>query len=548
VRWHQRPAVHLAGVLAVLLACHLLTAHRSEPYFNNDEIRHTLTGVFVADAIRDLPASAADPKGYAVRYYCQYPALGLVTWPPLFYAVEGLAMLAFGPHFLVGRLCVVAFAAVAVVYAYRFARLMLNHPLSLLTAVWTGLTPIAFSHSQQVMLEVPTLAFVLMAVVHFEKYLSALRARAALLACACAACATLTRFDGVLVVLYFGIRLLRTWNLKLLLRRPVWLGVGLAALLVVPYYAFTLAVYGSGLSTSATTGTGASDGGFTAANLVYYLATLPEQAGWGLTAAAGVGFVLTLLCHRRESGPAFALLLAVYLLFSPLAELDPRHAIYWLPAVAMCATRPVQWLWGKGWKPAAVLLAVGVSVTAWIELPHRVAFRYVFGYDEASRRVVEHRTTDRPILVDGELAGNLVYHTRLHDPARRVWVLRADKVLYNQFSDPATGYRQYANTEAEVLALLEKWDPEFVVVEDPPPAFRPVPGSLLLSATLRANSGDGKPFEVVERIPIRSNYDRFSDPGAALTIYRKRHRNPNATSDIQIELVGLGRTVGATRE
>lgn len=534
-------------MLAVLLVGHLLTAHRSEPYFNNDETRHTMTGVFVADALRDLPTSASNPKEYAVRYYCQYPALGLVSWPPLFYAVEGLAMLAFGPHFLMGRVCVAAFAAVAVVYVYRFARLMVNHPLALLVALWTGLTPVAFSLSQQVMLEVPTFTFVLVAVVHFEKYLTARRTGDAFLACLLAGCAVLTRFDGVVIALYFGIRLLWTWNLRLLLRRPVCLGIGLAALLTVPYYAFTLAVYGSGLSTAAGSGTGAGDGGFTLANLIYYLATLPEQAGWGLTAAASAGFVLTLACHHRLSGPMFALLFAVYLLFTPLSELNPRHAIYWLPAVAVCAVRPVQWLWERGWKPVAVLLAAGLTVCMAVELPQRVAFRYVFGYENAAKWVTDHRTTDRPVLVDGELAGSLVYHTRLHDPARQVWVLRADKVLYNQFSDPSTGYRQYAHTEAEVLELLEKWDPEFVTVEDPPPSFRPVVGSELLVRTLRVNSGDGKPYEVVGRVPIRSNYDRFSDPGASLTIYRKKHRNPNATADVQIELVGLGRTIGTTR-
>ena len=32
-----------------------------------------------------------------------------------------------------------------------------------------------------------------------------------------------------------------------------------------------------------------------------------------------------------------------------------------------------------------------------------------------------------------------------------------------------------------------------------------------------------------------------------LVVYRKLHRNPAATNDVQMELIGLGRTVGATR-
>ncbi|MCU0704607.1 MAG: glycosyltransferase family 39 protein [Fimbriiglobus sp.] len=542
----HRPAFHVAGVLVVLLAAHLLTARHSEPFFNNDETKHTLTGVFFADAIHDLPGCLTDPKGYAVRYYCQYPALGLVTWPPLFYLLEGLAMLIFGPHFLVGRLCVAVFAAAALVYVYRFARLMIGHAFALLAILWVGLTPLVFVFSQRVMLEVPTLAFVIAAVFHFEVYLTGSRRRDALLACLLAAAAVLTRFDGVILLPYYILRLLQTWNLRLLLRRPVLASASLALILTVPYYVITIVLYREGLTTSVTQGTGPTDTPFGPGHLIYYFATLPEQAGWPLVAAALGGLVLTMACFRRESGPAFGLMLAVYLTFSPLAELDWRHAIYWLPAVAVCAARPVDWLWGKGWRWMAVGLAVTVSATLMagtLSLP----FRYVFGYSDAMEWVATHKTTDRPILVDGDLAGSLVYHARRHDSARQIWVLRGDKVLYNQFSDPATGYRQYAHTEAEVLELLEKWDPEYVVVEDPQPNFRRVEGAELLQRTLRANAGVGMRFDVVNTIPLRTNYDRYTEPGATLIVYRKRYRNPASTNQIQIELIGLGRSIGAAR-
>ncbi len=544
--WYRRPSVHVIGVLAALLVAHSLTAVASEPFFNNDETKHTLTGVFVADALRDLPTSAANPKDYTVRYYCQYPAIGIVTWPPFFYVVEGLAMLALGPYFWVARLCIAAFAAAAVVYAYRFARLMLDHPWALLAAAVTGLTPTVFVYSQRVMLEVPTFACVLAAVVHFEHFLSAKRGRNAVLACLLAAAAVLTRFDGVLLLLYFGIRLLRTWNFALLLRRPVWVGAVTAAVLTVPYYVFTLTVYGAGLGAAATSGTTPAGNEFGWRTLAFYFAALPDQAGVGVTVAAAIGLLLTVACHRRATGPAFALLLAVYLLFTPLAEHDARHSIYWLPAVAMCAVRPLQALWEKRrrWCAVAGVLAL-LATVMWHVNDQK--FRYVFGYSDAAKWVIDHSTSERPILVDGELASSLVYHTRLHDPARRVWVLRADKVVYNQFSDPSTGYRQYAKTEAEVLELLEKWDPEYVVIEDPQPDFHDVPGSELLKATLKNNSGEGKPFEAAERFPLRTNYDRYYEAGATLVVYRKKHRNPSATADVRLELVGLGCTVGTTR-
>ena len=95
-------------------ACQLLWQPASEPFFNGDETRHVMTGVFVRDAI--LEGGITHPKQYAEQYYAQHPALGLLIWPPGFYAVEGLAMLAFGATFEVGRLLVFAYFVVAAAY------------------------------------------------------------------------------------------------------------------------------------------------------------------------------------------------------------------------------------------------------------------------------------------------------------------------------------------------------------------------------------------------------------------------------------------------
>jgi hypothetical protein len=542
----RHPTVHLTSVVLAVLGLHLLTARNSEPFFNNDETRHTMTGVFVSDAVRDLPASLVDPKGYAIRYYCQYPAVAIVTWPPLFYLVEGLAMWALGPHFWVGRVCVAGFAALALGYVYRWARLQLTHPLALLAVALVALTPLVFVYSQRVMLEVPTLAMLLAAVTHFEKYLAVRRGRDAVLACLFAAFAALTRFDGLLVGVYFLVRLLATRNLWLLMSRQVVVAGLLAGLLTAPYYLFTWSVYGAGITTAVVNGTNPDSTGFLhPANLTFYPATLPNQAGWPLAVVAAFGLVVAGVRYRRQVGPAFALLMAVYAFFTPFAELEWRHAIYWLPAVAVLAGRAVQAAFEKLGRFAAAVVVLGLLVGGLWEVS-RQEYRYVFGYEDAARWVLANRTTDRPVLFDGELSGSFVYHVRKHDPAQRVWVVRGDKLLYVMFSDPDSGYKQYARTEADVLDRLEAVDPEYVVIEDPPAAFRdePVPGAELLRTTLKNHPDWYTPAGV---IPLFTNYDRFADPGTRLAIYRKRHRNPNAAMRVEIEVIGLGRTLGAER-
>jgi len=533
----RRHALHLALVAGALLALHLFTGHASEPFFNNDETRHTMTGVFVRDALADFPDSFRNPKRYAEAYYLQYPALGVLVWPPLFYGVEGAAMALFGPSFAVGRAVVAGFALLMLAYAYRFARLMAGHLGSLFVAAFTALSPIIFMLSQRVMLEVPTLALALVSIVHFEKYLSDRRGRDALLAGLFAAFCALTRFDGVVLLPYFAIRIVATRNWGLLPTRRVLAAILFALMLTVPYYALTFSEYRAGLSAAA-------DGGFAAEprgplvwrNWVFYPMALPELIGWSGTIFAAAGLLIS-LSTKRASGPALAWLAANYLMFSPLAELEARHCLYCVPALAAFAWRTIDLVRKRSRWAARALGILLLAGTAWETSSQ--AFRYVRGYDEAASYVVSRNTGDRPLFVDGELTGSFVYHVRSHNPGRRQTVLRGDKLIYSMLSDPSVNYEQHALAEADVIAVLHAFDPEWIVVEDPPPTFHDVPGSALLRAALKNHP---ELYELEASIPIRSNYDRFE--GCALAIYRKPARNPAPAKPRAIRVPGLGRDLG----
>ena len=68
---------------------------------------------------------------------------------------------------------------------------------------------------------------------------------------------------------------------------------------------------------------------------------------------------------------------------------------------------------------------------------------------------------------------------------RKLWVLRGDKLFYSMLSEPAAGYKDHAHSEEEVLALLAKFDPEWIVVEDPQVHYE-LPGATMLRAVLAA--------------------------------------------------------------
>src|SRR5215831_2367038 len=94
---------------AVTLVCAVVSRNiqTGEFDYNVDEAQHAVTGLFVADFFRDHPLR--HPVQYAYTYYAQYPAVGIVHWPPLFYLFEGWSFLLLGPTVIAARLTILFF-------------------------------------------------------------------------------------------------------------------------------------------------------------------------------------------------------------------------------------------------------------------------------------------------------------------------------------------------------------------------------------------------------------------------------------------------------
>jgi hypothetical protein len=531
-----------ALVLFALALLHLGFSSIGEPFKNGDETRHVMTGVFFRDAIADAPASLTDPRGYAVRYYVQYPALGIITWPPFFYLIEGVAMWTFGTSYTVARLLVYLFALVGGSYAYRLYLLTHGWPTALAALAVFGLAPVVFSHCGCVLLEVPTLALVLGSVFHFERYISNNRWRDAVLACLFAAFAALTRFDAILLLPFALLRLGFTRQFGLLLRRPVLVGLCLALGLTVPYYIFTWRVYGSGIQHAAASGTGdQATSLLDLRNFYLYPSYVPELIGWFATCWAAVGLVFSVCEAPRRCGAYLALLAATYLMFVPLAEPEARHAIYFVPALALLVVRGAMAVAGR--RPriqtlACIVLVAGVAAeslgslrsTGW-------KTHYVYGTGEAAGRILAKSDGDRPVMYDGQMNGAFIYAVRRGDPGRRIPVIRADKLLYSVFSDPKGGYEEYTKTDQQVIELVHRYDPGFIVVEEPQ-IFIETPVGHMLRRVLRDNPGE---YSLEETIPFRTNHKVFAT--SRLLVYRKLKANPDRIPVTKIPVMALGDSV-----
>jgi hypothetical protein len=319
----------------------------------------------------------------------------------------------------------------------------------------------------------------------------------------------------------------------------VIVGLLLALVLTVPYYLFTWKVYGSGIKHAAVHGTAElSSGLFDPWNFVRYPSYLPELVGWTATVAAVVGLLHCLWKERSASGPYLALLAATYVTLVPLAEPEPRHAVYWVPALAVFAVRGVlavarhHRVWGA---VGCGLLVAAVGAECLAPLADRGwRMEYILGTDAAAEKVLPQTTGERPVMYDGQLNGAFVYHVRRRDPHRKMTVLRADKVLYSVFSDPRGGYEEYADTDDKAAELLHRYDPAFVVVEDPH-VYEPTAAGDRLRRLLRERTAE---YELWDTVPLTTNYPRYAE--CKLLIYRKLKANPERVPVTSLPVMGLG--------
>jgi hypothetical protein len=246
--------------------------------------------------------------------------------------------------------------------------------------------------------------------------------------------------------------------------------------------------------------------------------------------------------RRRACWPYLTLALATYLAFTPLAELQARHAIYWIPAFALFAVEGADWIasWFKASRrqtALAAMLGTAIVVAFWGAV--RSPVHYVRGYEEAARYVVANTHASRFTFMDGFLNGDFIYQVRRHDPGRRLWVLRGDKLLYGVLNDPRSGYQEYAGGENGILSTLYRYDPELIVVEEPQVVFQ-IPMATRLRQTLAAHP---ERFSRVKSFPVESDLPAFA--GVRLDVYRSLRRNPNPERRLAFGMMGLGRSLGA---
>ncbi|WP_082552222.1 glycosyltransferase family 39 protein [Massilia sp. Root351] len=534
--------IHLA--LAALVGLLFLGAHADGSYWWSDAPRHALNGVFVKDLVAAAPWS--DPSRYAYDYYAQYPALTILFYPPLFYAISAPFYALFGVSegtaLLVVALHYVAFAW----GAWALFRCWLPAwPAAAAAAMLALLPEIAF-WGRQVMLELPSLAFFIWSAALFTRYRHTGYQRPLLLygAAALLLLAMYTKLTAGFLALAFAGTLLYERRAEALKDRHVWLAALVACIGLIPLLVLTVK-FGQANIQSAS---GINDSLVSRRSLagwLWYLRQFPGQLGWAMLAAGAAGLLAAAVPALRRRSPdgmaapnqgdsVFWLLwlVAGYLFFSAIDLKEARHSVFILPPVVLAAALLLMRLPQPRWRGAA-LAALTAAVALQTVLMRPVA--YVGGYAEAARLVAEKAPKDSSVLFSGYRDGSFVFNMRTHEERRDLTVVRADKMLLNVAVRRELGVKEHDLSEADILSQINALNVSYLVVQ---PGFW---NDLAVMQRFERVLAAGQ-FEVVARIPTPNNVRAYEKE---LVIYRNKAPSGRRAGPRQLDLPIINRSINA---
>ena len=456
--WTQRSWALLLGVLILSTTIIVRGIRPGEFSYNTDETQHAMTGFFAADFMRDHPLR--HPVEYAYEYYAQYPALGgVIHWPPAFYFFEGLSFLVLGPTVVSARLTILAFALVAVSGCFLLMRTAGNEWMGSAAALLLACAPGIILFEKSVMLEIPCLAFCLLATLFWTRYLLEENSVDVYLFAVFASVAALTKQNAVYLIPFCILSGLSVKGWRLFLRVPVLKAVAIGIFLTAPFYVLVYLVHWNNV----TTDLGEKNTSVWQA-LLFYWKAVPNQVGWATFLLAILG-CCTFAQWARAKVPVIMLswIVACYVTFTIIGHKAPRYAIYWIPPFIYFALGPLINYFRKpalrvAGAVAAVLLTGTSAAYAWTY--HRP---YVSGYQPVVKRLMQVSRSGI-ILYDAPLPGNFIFLLHADDPGRHFVVLR--KALYATRINPSGGAVELIHSPEQMEELIHEYGIRFLVVSD----------------------------------------------------------------------------------
>ncbi len=525
----------LAVVLLVATLIIVRGIDRGEFDHHVDETQHAMTGLFFADLIADHPLT--HPIEYTYRYYAQYPAVGVIHWPPLFYGTEAVVFLLLGPSVVTARLAVLLFALLGIFFWFKLVAELQNEWAAGVSSIVLAFLPSLLLYEKAIMLEIPSLAMCIVASYVWMRFLRDGAKHLLYWFSLVAGLALLTKQQSIYLAAFCLLTVVVERKWRTLVNWTTPLAILLGLLLVLPFYLLALKMHSQTIVLDVFRGVGPASTNF----LAFYWLTLPGELGWVLLGLSLVGLA-TFRWWARSEGARFMLLwiLSCYVTASCFAGKEPRYIIYWLPPFVFFAVGPLTSpLWkGKARIVATALVILLLARPVWYAWEYERP--YISGYAAAARKLTQIGDSG-VVLFDGELPANFIFFMRSFDPARRFIILR--KALHVERITKEYGSVELIHTPEEIQDLLKRYGIRFIVVTQNGQMDYEV------QRTLRKLLETSQ-FRLVEKFPIESNQSEWQM--RSLLLYENIQAGPpteeflrirmlTLTHDIVVRLSDLGR-------
>jgi hypothetical protein len=508
---------------AVALVCIIVGRHirLGEFDFYVDEAQHAVTGLFVADALHDLPLR--HPVQYAYAYYAQYPAVAILHWPPLFYLFEALSFIVFGATAASARLVVICFGVLLLYEWFLLVEeLQDSYTAAICTAV-LGLLPNVLLFEKTVMLEVPSLALGVATIRYWIRYLDDGSKRSLYVFGLWLSAALLCKQTSVYLLVFCGLTLLVSRKWEYLFRRDVLVVGGMVTVLAGSFLIPMLLVQGHAMANDL--GSHQMSGW---ERISFYVRVLPGAFSPALFVLSILGLLLASRWNKRKYTLLMVCwIIAGYLTFTFFGQKESRFAIYWFPPLVYFAVGLLTQFFRipklkLAMRTVAGLLVIGMALSAWgRERP------YISGYKDVASHLVKTYHAGI-VLFDGRVPGNFVFYMRALDPKRHFLILR--KSLYADDIRPGKNTEELLHGKQELLDLFRRDGIRFVVVlENTPLRFQ---AQLALRQQLQSDQ-----FRLLGRFPILSNEPAWQ--GENLLLYENKQWTPPTEKELRIRMLTL---------
>jgi len=398
-----------------------------------DEAAHYVSGLLVRDYIAaGFPQPALR---FAEDYYLHYPKVAIGHWPPFFYVVQGVWMLAFSPGRMSIMLLLALLASILAMKVYTVVRDECGVMVGATVAALLVCLPLMQEFSQAVMSELLIALLSFYAAVSYGKYLDAPSWREAVKFGLLAVLAIMTNGKGLALALLPPFAILIGRRVHLARRLSFWLPALLVIVLCGPWYYLTTnrLAYVSSPSATHTKLAVLANGG-----------VLIRSFGWLLFCVIAIGLarkVLWPMWRSRVAGKWVALaslILSVWTFHSYVnVYFEPRYAAAAIPALAAFLGAGLAWLAAKiarsGLRPAwSMALVLLLTVAAFAKETFLVRAKPPLGYPQlVSELLASPQFRSSVFLVAGSASaeGAFIAEVAMHERRPGHIVLRASQVL-----------------------------------------------------------------------------------------------------------------------